>query len=323
MSRPPEADRAADRLKARDTLNRVAPALATLRMAIRDSDNPLDRGGAERLLCELIEDIELAERDSAVMTALTNAAAADPAAAAMLAYMNASKVSANVMAVRTAIEQLAETTRATQTAALLDLIVAASQSPKVPTYVQKLVDELLAVGLTNELNSAQRRAIKAILGDPDYGNGKKVAIAPVAATGPLPVIAASWVALPDPVPGFSFVRDKTHQNVFNRAVIDAGLPPGTSLDFFACGALLDLADIEGNRAKANFAWQTMKAWLADTGRSDARLDMHRKNAWTFLLGHVHGFLAGVHTIDNVTFASPWASDEVIHARRKVEKPDEG
>ena len=66
----------------------------------------------------------------------------------------------------------------------------------------------------------------------------------------------------------------------------------------------------------------MKAWLEQTGASDARLDMHRKHAWTFLMGHVHGFLAGVGTIDKVMLASPWDADEVIFARRITEEPTE-
>lgn len=322
MSRPPEADRAFERLKASATLDRVTPALTALRMAIRNYDTALDEDGAEALVCELLDDLQIAENDPAAMTALADAAAADPAVAAMIAYVKAGRISANVAAVCTAAEQMLNAAKGAQATALLDLIVAASRSPKVPTYVQKLLDELLAAGLTNDLNAAQRKAIAEIINDPNFGKGRKVAAAPVAAAIPRPIIAASWASLPDPVPGFMFVREKVHQNVLNRAVVDAGLPPATSLDFFVPGSSLELANLEGDRAKANFAWRSMKAWLEQTGASDARLDVHRKHAWTFLMGHVHGFLAGVGTIDKVTFASPWDSKEVIFARRIAEQPTE-
>lgn len=323
MSRPPEADRALERLKAGATLDRVTPALTTLRTAIRNTDTALSANEAEALVCELLNNMQIAEDDPAAMTALADAAAADHAAAAIIAYAKAARISANVSAVRAAAEQMANAANGKQTTALLDLIVAASRSPKVPTYVQKLMDELLVAGLTNDLNAAQRKAIAEIINDTNFGKGRKAAAAPVAAAIPQPIIAASWASLPNPVPGFTFVREKVHQNVLNRAVVDAGLPPATSIDFFVPGGSLELANIEGDRAKANFSWQSIKAWLADTGASDPRLDMHRRRAWTFLLGHVHGFLAEVQTIDKVTFASPWANDEVIHARRVIEKPEEG
>lgn len=323
MSRPPEANRAVERLKASATLDRVAPALTALRMAIRNTDIALDEDGAEALVCELLDNLQTAENDPTAMTALADTAAADPAAAAMIAYAEAGRISANVTAVRTAAEQMANAAKSKQATALLDLIVAASRSPKVPTYVQKLMEELLAAGLTNDLNAAQRKAIAEIINDPNFGKGRKVAAPPAAVVIPQPIVAASWTSLPDPVPGFRFVREKVHQNVLNRAVVDAGLPPATSIDFFVPSGSLELANIEDNRARANFTWQSMKAWLADVGANDPRLDMHRKRAWTFLLGHVHGFLADVQTIDKVTFASPWASDEVIHARRVIEKPAEG
>lgn len=322
MSRPPEADRALERLKAGTTLDRMTPALTALRMAIRNNDSALDEHGAEALVCDLLDDLQTAENDSAAMTALADAAAADPAAAAMIAYAEAGRISANVAAVRTAAEQMANAAKSKQAMALLDLIVAASRSPKVPTYVQKLMEELLAAGLTNDLNAAQRKAIAQIINDPNFGKGRKVAAAPVAAAIPQPVVAVSWASLPDPVPGFAFVREKVHRNVLNRAVVDAGLPPATSIDFFVPGGSLELANIEGDRAKANFAWRSMKAWLEQIGASDARLDMHRKHAWTFLMGHVHGFLAGVATIDKVIFASPWDAHEVIFARRVVEEHTE-
>lgn len=322
VSRPPEADRAIERLKASATLDRMTPALTALRMAIRNTDTVLDEDGAEALVCELLDNLQIAENDPAAMAALADAAAADPAAAAMIAYAEAGRISANVAAVRTAAEQMANAAKGEQATALLDLIVAASRSPKVPIYVQNLLDELFAAGLTNDLNAAQRKAIAEIINDPNFGKGRKVA-ASVAAAVAQPIIAASWASLPDPVPGFAFVREKVHQNVLNRAVIDAGLPPAISIDFFVAGGSLELANIEDNRARANFTWQWMKAWLADTGASDPRLDMHRKRAWTFLLGHVHGFLVNVQTIDKVTFASPWASDEVIHMRRVLEEPAEG
>ena len=323
MSRPPEADRAFERLKASATLDRMTPALTALRMAIRNTDTALDEDEAEALVCELLDNLQIAEDDPAAMTALADAAAVDPAAAAMIAYAKSGRISANIAAVRTAAEQMANAAKGKQAMALLDLIVAASRSPKVPTYVQKLMEALLAAGLTNDLNAAQRKAIAEIINDPNFGKGRKVAAPPVAAAIPQPIVAASWASLPDPVPGFTFVREKVHQNVLNRAVVDAGLPPATSIDFFLAGGSLELANIEDNRTKANFSWQSMKAWLADTGASDPRLDMHRKRAWTFLLGHVHGFLVDVQTIDKVTFASPWANDEVIHARRIIEKPAEG
>lgn len=323
MSRPPEADRAFERLKASATLDQVTPALTALRMAIRNTETALDENGAEALVCELLDNLQIAEDDPAAMAALADAAAADRAAAAMIAYAKAGRISANVAAVRAAAEQMANAANGKQATALLDLIVAASRSPKVPTYVQKLLDELLAAGLTNDLNAAQRKAIAEIINDPNFGKGRKVVVTSVAAAIPQPIMAASWASLPDPVPGFTFVREKVHQNVLNRAVVDAGLPPATSIDFFVPGGSLELANMDGNRAKANFTWQSMKAWLTDNGASDPRLDIHRKRAWTFLMGHVHGFLADVQTIDKVTFASPWASDEVIHARRVIEKSAEG
>ena len=322
MSRPPEADRALERLKASATLDRVTPALTALRMAVRNSDTALDEHGAEALVCELLDNLQFTENDPAAMTALANAAAVDPAAAAMIAYAKAGRISAIVSAVRTAAEQMGNAAKGEQATALLDLIVAASRSPKVPTYVQKLLDELLAAGLTNDLNAAQRKAIAEIINDPNFGKGKKVAAPVVAAAIPQPIIAASWTSLPNPVPGFTFVREKVHQNVLNRAVVDAGLPPATSIDFFVPGGSLELANIEGDRAKAVFVWKSVAAWLGESGTSDPHLDNHRKGAWTFLLGHVHGFLAGVPTMNKMTFASPWASDEVIHARRVVEKPEE-
>ena len=322
MSRPPEADRATARLEARDTLARVTPALARLRMEIRDGDNALDRMNIEELLCDLLNDIEIARNDPTAIAALADAGAADPAASAMLAYIKAGRISADLATVRSAVEQMAKVADGKQAKALLDLIVAASRSPKVPTYTEDLLDELLAAGLTNGITAAQRKAIVPILSDPDFGKGKKVVAAPVVTAGPQPVVAASWASLPDPVPGFTFVRRKVHQNVLDRAVLDAGLPPATSIDFFAPGGSLDLANIEGDRAKAIFVWKSVKTWLAETGRSVLRLNPHRQSAWVFLLGHVHGFLPGLKTIDKVTFASPWASDEVIHATRVVEQPVE-
>lgn len=256
------------------------------------------------------------------MVALADAAAVDPAAAAMISYAKAGRISANIAAVRTAAEQMANAAMGKQATALLDLIVAASRSPQVPTYVQKLLDELLAAGLTNDLNAVQRKAIAEIINDPNFGKGRKVAAPPIAAVIPQPIIAASWTSLPNPVPGFTFVREKVHQNLLNRAVVDAGLPLATSIDFFVPGGSLELANIEGDRAKAVFVWKSVAAWLGESGKSDPHLDNHRKGAWTFLLGHVHGFLAGVPTMNKMTFASPWASDEVIHARRVVEKPEE-
>ena len=322
MSRPHEADRAAERLKAREALDRLTPALARLRMEIRNDDNALDRMKAEELLCDLLNDIEFARHDPAATAALADASTADPAAAAMLAYIEAGRISANVATVRLAVEQMAKVADGKQAKALLDLIVVASQSPKVPTYTEELLNELLAAGLTNGITATQRKAIVPILSDPNFGKGKKVVTAPVAAAGPQRVVAASWANLPDPVPGFTFVRRKVHQNVLDRAVLDAGLPPSTSIDFFAPGGSLDLANIEGDRAKAIFVWKSVKTWLAETGSSVLRLDPHRQSAWVFLLGHVHGFLPGVKTIVSVTFASPWANDEVVHAMRVVEKPAE-
>lgn len=322
MSRPPEADRALERLKASATLDRVTPALTALRMAIRNTDTALDEDGAEALVCELLDNLQIAEDDPAAMAALADAATADPAAAAMIAYAKVGRISANVAAVRTAAEQMANAAKGKQATALLDLIVAASRSPKVPTYVQRLLDELLAAGLTNDLNAAQRKAIAEIINDPNFGKRKMVAAAPVAAAIPQPIIAAPWASLPDPVPGFMFVREKAHQNVLNRAVIDAGLPPATSIDFFVPGGAFHLANLEDNSTRANFAWRSMKAWLEQTVTSDARLDMHRRRAWTFLMGHVHGFLAGVAKIDKVMFASPWDANEVIFARRVSEEHTE-
>lgn len=322
MSRPPEADRATARLEARDTLARVTPALAKLRIEIRDGDNALDRMKVEELLCDLLNDIEIARNDPAAMAALTDAGAADPAAPAMLAYIKAGRISTDFATVRSAVEQMAKVADGKQAKALLDLIVAASQSPKVPTYTEDLLDELLAAGLTNGISAAQRKAIVPILSDPDFGKGKKVVATPIAAAGPQPVVAASWVNLPDPVPGFTFVRRKVHQNVLDRAVLDAGLPPANSIDFFAPSGSLELANIEGDRNKAIFVWKSVKTWLAETGTSVLRLDRHRQPAWVFLLAHVHGFLPGMSNMNKVTFASPWASDEVIDAMRVVEKPVE-
>lgn len=323
MSRPPEAGRAFDRLRASTTLDRVTPALTTLRMAIRNTNTALDEEGAETLVCDLLDNLQLAEHDPVVMAALADAAAADPAAAAMLAYAEAGRLSANIAAVRTAVQQMASAVKSKQAAALLDLIVTASQSPRVPTYVQKLLDELLAAGLTNDLNAAQRDAIVAIINDRNFGKGKKVVKAVVSAAAPQPIVAASWTSLPNPVQGFTFVRQKVHQNPLDRVVLDAGLPPATSIDFFVPGGSLELANIQGDRNKAVFVWKSVEVWLSESGTNDPHLDKHRKGAWTFLLGHVHGFLAGVPTMDKVTFASPWTSDEVIHARRVVEKPTEG
>lgn len=319
MSRPHEADRAAERLKARDALDRVTPALAKFRMEIRDGDNALDRMKAEELLCDLLNDIEFARHDPAAMAALADASTAVPAAAAMIAYIKAGRISANVATVRSAVDQMAKVADGKQAKALLDLIIAASQSPKVPTYTEELLEELLAAGLTNGITAPQRKAIVSILSDPNFGKGKKVVAAPVVAAGPQPVVAASWASLPDPVPGFTFMRRKVHQNPLDRAVLEAGLPPSTSIDFFAPDGSIGLAHTSANRDKANFVWQSIKRWLAASGTSDPRLDNHRRSAWVFLLGHVHGFLPGVETIDKVSFASPWANDEVIHAKRVIEK----
>lgn len=318
MSRPPEANRATARLEARDTLARVTPALAKLRMEIRDGDNALDRMKVEELLCDLLNDIEIARDDPTAMAALADAGAADLGAAAMLAYIKAGRISADFATVRSAVEQMAKVADGKQAKALLDLIVAVSRSPKVPTYTEELLDELLAAGLTNGITAAQRKAIAPILSDPYFGKGKKVVAAPVIPAGPQLVVAASWASLPDPVPGFTFVRRKV-QTVLDRAVLDAGLPPATSVDFFAPGGSLDLANIEGDRAKAIFVWKSVKTWLAETGTNILRLDPHRQSAWVFLLGHVHGFLPGVKTIDSVTFASPWVKDEVIYATRNTGK----
>jgi len=322
MSRPAEAGRALERLKASATLDRVAPALTTLRMAIRNADAALDEKVAQALVSDLLDNLQPAAHDPTVMAMLAQAAAADPVAAAMLAYAEAGLVSANLAAIRATVEQMAGAAKAKQATALLDVIVTASRSPKVPTYVQKLFDQLLAIGLTNDLNAAQCDAIVAIINDRDFGKRKKVLPTVVTAAAPQPIIAASWTSLPDPVPGFTFVRQKVHQNPLDRVVLDAGLPPATSIDFFAHGGSLELANIEGDRNKAIFVWKSIKAWLSESGTRDPRLDNHRKGAWTFLLGHVHGFLAGIPTLDKAYFASPWTSDEVVHARRVVEKPTE-
>lgn len=320
MSRPPEAGRALERLKASATLAPVTPALTTLRTAIRNSDTALDEKSAQALVSDLLDNLQLAVHDPALMAGLAQAAAADPAAAAMLAYAKAGQINASITAVRTAVEQMENEARGRQATALLDLIVIASQSPKVPTYVQKLLDELLAAGLTNDLNAVQRDAIVAIINDRSFGKGKK-AVPPIAtAAVPQLIVAASWKNLPDPVPGFTFVSQKVHQNPLDRAVLDAGLPPATSIDFFTPGGSLELANIEGDRDKANFVWNSVKSWLSESGMSDPRLDSHRKGAWTFLLGHVHGFLAGVSKIDKITFASPWDETDVIYARRVANEP---
>lgn len=322
MSRPQEAARAAERLKARDALDRITPALAALRRAIRDDSHALTSAGAERLLCDLLDDLALVEDDPDARVALSEASAVDPAAAAMIAYAKASRAASNVAAVRGEIERMATAANNKQAKALLNLIVAASQSPKVPTYVEALLDELLAAGLTNGITSAQRKAIAGIVSNPDFGKERKGVVTPVASGARQPLLAASWTNLPDPVPGFTFQREKVHQNVLNRAVIDAGLPPAKSIDFFVADGSLELAKLEGDRAKANFAWRSMKAWLEQSGANDARLDMHRKHAWTFLMGYVHGFLSGVNTIDKVMFASPWDANAVIFARRITADPTE-
>lgn len=323
MSRPQEAARAAERLKARDTVDRITPTLAALRRAIRDDSQPLMREGAELLLCDLFDDLAIVEADPDAQAALAKVGATDPAAGAMLAYVKASRIASNVAAARGEIERMATAANTVQAKALLDLIVAASQSPKVPTYTEALLDELLAAGLTNGISASQRKAIVAILGDPQFGKTKKGVTAPVVSATPqaLPV-AASWANLPDPVPGFAFQREKVYQNALHHAVIDAGLPSGKSIDFFVAGGALELANLETDRDKANFVWRSMKAWLEQLGASDPRLDMHRKHAWTFLMGHVHGFLAGVSTIDKVMFASPWNVDEVILAGRVAKERDE-
>lgn len=322
MSRPQEATRAVERLKARDALDRITPALAALRRAIRDDSHTLTSAGAERLLCDLFDDLALVEDDPDARVTLSEAGAVDPAAAAMIAYAKASRAASNVAAVLAEIEQMARAANTQQAKALLDLIVAASQSPKVPTYTQALLDELLAAGLTNGITAPQRKAIAGILGDPDFGKARRGVATPVVSAAPQPLPAASWSNLPDPVHGFTFQREKVYQNALHRAVIDAGLPPAKSIDFFVTDGSVELANLEDDRAKANFAWRSMKAWLEQVGASDARLDMHRKQAWTFLMGHVHGFLAGVGTIDKVMFASPWSANEVISARRIPEEPAE-
>lgn len=315
MSRPQETTRAAERLKARDALDRITPALAALRRAIRDDSHTLTSACAERLLCDLFDDLALVEDDSDASVELSEASAVDPAAAAMIAYAKASRGASNVSAVRAEIEQMATAANTKQAKALLNLIVAASQSPKVPTYTEALLDELLAAGLTNGITAPQRKALAGILGDPDFGKARRGVATPAVSAAPRPLLATSWSNLPDPVSGFTFQRDKVYQNALHRAVIEAGLPPAKSIDFFVADGAFNLANLEDDCAKANFAWRSMKAWLEQTGVSDARLHMHRKHAWTFLMGHVHGFLAGVSTIDKVMFASPWVANEVILAKR--------
>ena len=318
MSRPQEAARAAKRLEARNALDRVTPTLAALGRAIRDHSEALTSAGAERLLCDLFDDLALVEDDPDAQAALSDASVVNPAAAAMLVYAKASRAASNVAAVRAEVERMATAANTKQAKALLDLIVAASQSPKVPTYTEALLDELLSAGLTNGITAPQRKAIVGILADPDFGKARNGMATPVVSAAPQPLLAASWLNLPDPVPGFAFQREKVSQNALHRAVIDAGLPPAKSIDFFVADGSFELANLEDDRAKANFAWRSMKAWLERTGAKDARLDMHRRHAWTFLMGHVHGFLIGVGTIDKVMFASPWNANEVILARRTAE-----
>lgn len=315
MSRPREMDRAVDRLFARSQLAQAVPALEALRREVRDSSAPLDRSTAEDLLRKVVEDIEHV-RDDASLMAQVAGTAENTVAAAILKYIKATRTRTNAATVRSVIDQLTKECDNDQSKALLDIVLATTRPAKISTYAENLLDLMLANGLTkNGTTSGQIRAILAILADQNFGKGDNRTTSHATPARPHPVVAAPWIDLPNPVPGFVFTPEKVNQNVYNRAVLDAGLPPATHIDFFFPRGALVLANAESNSDRANFAWRAMKDWLTSKAANDLRLDQHRKPAWTFLLGHVHGFLEGVPKLYKVSFASPYASNEVIHAQR--------
>ncbi|VXC74870.1 hypothetical protein SPHINGOAX6_40291 [Sphingomonas sp. AX6] len=313
-------DRAVDRLFARSQLAQAVPALEILRTELRDNTTPLDRSMAEDLLRKVVDGIEHVS-DEASLKAQVEGAVGDTVATAILKYIKATQTKANAATVRSAIEQMTKEADNDQSKALLDIVLATTRPAKIPTYAEKLLDRMLANGLTkNGTTSRQIGAIIDILADQNFGKGNKGTTTQAKPARTHPVAAASWIDLPDPVPGFVFHREKRY-NVLNQAVIAAGLPPATSIDFFEPGGALALANAENNSVRAKLAWRAVESWLARTGAEDPHLDVHRRGGWTFLLGHVHGFLPGLSTFDNVRFASPHASDEVIYAKRVAEKAE--
>lgn len=320
MSRPREMDRATIRLFARSQLAQAIPALDILRTEVRDNTTPLDRSTAEDLLCKMVEDIDHVSEDAS-LTAKVEAVFGDPVAAAIQKYVKATRTKANAATVRSVIEQMTKDADNEQSMALLDIVLATTQPAKISTYAENLLDRMLAHGLTkNGTTPEKTRAILDIVADPNFGKGNKGTMTQAKPARPHPVVAAPWIDLPDPIPGFVFHREKRY-NVLNQAVIAAGLPPATSIDFFEPGGALALANAEKNSVRAKLAWRAVESWLARTGAEDPHLDVHRRGGWTFLLGHVHGFLPGLSTFDNVRFASPHASDEVIYAKRVAEKAE--
>jgi hypothetical protein len=318
MSRPVEADRARARLNARAMLAKAVPAVETLRAELRDK--PLDPDRTRLLVEQALMQIETAAQGQSAVATAVEVRGGDAVASAVGAYDDAVKQEAAISALAAGIARLHDDSRIAQRAALLDVAVASAKDAVRPAYVDAFVDQLHEAGFTSAirrgLSREQMDDIREILGKPKKerkpaGSRQKSARFDIP-----PPTQSLWTALMDPIPGYTFKRRPADRgNPEEAAIVAAGLPPMTTLDGYKPGAAVELARIATNREKAKFTWDTVATWLTVHAPADDATRFARRLAWTFLLGHVHGFLADVKGLDDVGFASPWQANQIIIASR--------
>jgi len=321
MSRPVEADRARLRLNARAMLARTTPAVETLRAALREK--PVNPDGARLLLDQALSQIESAARGMTAMATASEARGGDPVAAAIGVYDDAVKREIAISTLAAGIGRLNDDVRIAQRVALLDMVLAASKDAVRPAYLEKFMDRLQEAGLTKEiaqsLSREQMDGIREILGVPkkerkSVGSRQKT----VTRIDIPPPTQSPWQALIDLVPGYRYkLRPADRGDAEDVAILAAALPPMTTIEGFRAGAAVDLVNLQTDSSKARFAWDTMDAWLKVHHPSTEEVLAARRRAWTFLLGHVHGFIGGVKGLEKVRFASPWQVNQIVTADREV------
>ncbi len=322
MSRPVEADRAKLRLNARAMLARTTPAVETLRASLREK--PVDPDEARLLLDQALLQIISAAHDVTAVAAVNEARGGDPVAAAIGDYDDAVKREIAISTLAAGIARLNDDAKLAQRVALLDVVLAASKDTARPAYLEKFLDQLQQAGLTKAiaqgLSREQKDGIREILGAPkkeqqSAGSRQKTVIR----VDIPPPTQSLWQGLTHPVPGYRHtLRPADRENPKDIAILDAALPPMTTIEGFKAGAAIDLANLQADGIKARFAWDTMNAWLKAHHPSTAEVHAARRLAWTFLLGHVHGFIGGMKGLEKVHFASPWQVNQIVIADREVD-----
>lgn len=317
MSRPLESLRAQDRLNARAMLAKAAPALAMLKAALRDEKIDAERVGA--LLDQAVAQVEANARDLTVASTIAKAHGDDPVAKAITAYDDVVRRDAGIAALASGLDRLRDDARTAQRSALLEVALAAAKDAARPKYMEDFLDQLQTAGLTSVirrgLSRDQMDSMKEIMGIEKAVRKPKYPTRPVAVEICQPMLSP-WKSLVDPVPGYEFrKRPADSADPEDIAILKASLPPMPTIEAYRSGAAVEMANLPTDGAKARLAWKTMKAWLDTNGLADEETRRARSLAWTFLLGHVHGFLTEVRNLDEVIFASPWRVNQVVIATR--------